>query len=106
VTKKFLMRDDGFRCVCCGAWVPPLGCSARDHCPNCLYGLHVDVFPGDRANTCHGLLEPVGVRSGKKTDYQIIYRCQKCHQTVVNQTAADDNLDLIVELTSAITINL
>ena len=67
--RRFTVRgtNHGFTCAHCGAEVRPLANgSVRNHCPVCLYSLHVDVQPGDRASDCHGLLRPVGVeQSGK-----------------------------------------
>lgn len=30
------------------------GSNHRNHCPNCLYSLHVDIEPGDRESECGG----------------------------------------------------
>ena len=61
--KKFTMRDEEFVCEACGKKVLPLGYSARDHCPFCLCSKHVDIMPGDRQNTCLGILEPIGIEN-------------------------------------------
>ena len=53
--KQFTMRDESFTCENCHKEVKPLGYTARDHCPYCLYSKHVDINPGDRQNTCKGL---------------------------------------------------
>ena len=91
------MIDEGFTCINCHNIVKPLKYSARDHCNKCLYSIHVDNLPGDRANNCKGLLEPIGIEKNKNT-YKIIYKCQKCHQIHKNIMADDDNYDLIVKL--------
>ena len=70
--KKFKMIDEDFICINCGYEVKKLGYTARDHCPNCLYSIHVDINPGDRENNCKGLLIPVGIEKFKNT-YKIIY---------------------------------
>lgn len=98
--KKFTMIDEAFICDHCHQPVPPLNYTARDHCPNCLFSKHLDLMPGDRANNCHGLLEPIGIEKYKNT-YKIIYKCQKCHQTHKNIMANDDNYDLIIKLSIA-----
>ena len=95
--KKFNMIDEGFICINCGNKVPILGVSARDHCNNCLYSLHVDINPGDRLNPCHGLLKPIGIEKYRDT-YKIIYQCTKCGKTHKNIMANDDNMDKIIEL--------
>ncbi len=97
--KNFTMRDEEFICEHCGKKVLPLGYTARDHCPFCLYSKHVDIMPGDRKNTCLGLLEPVGIEKFRDT-YKIIYRCQKCGEYHKNIMAKDDNIDFIIELST------
>ena len=59
--KKFNELDEGFICENCNKEVSPLRYSSRDHCPFCLYSKHVDINPGDRNNTCKGLLKPIGI---------------------------------------------
>lgn len=91
------MIDEAFICENCNKNVEKLEYSARDHCPYCLYSKHVDINPGDRANTCKGLLEPIGIEKFKNT-YKVIYKCKKCNQLHKNIVATDDNFDLIIEL--------
>ena len=95
--KKFTMRDEEFICENCNKKVLPLGYTARDHCPYCLYSKHVDIMPGDRENNCLGLLEPIGIEKFKDT-YKVLYKCKKCHQPHKNIMAKDDNMNLIIEL--------
>lgn len=95
--KKFNMVDEDFICDNCGAIVKKLNYTARDHCPNCLYSKHLDINPGDRKNTCHGLFKPISIEKFKNT-YKIIYKCEKCNQTHKNIIAKDDNMELIIEL--------
>ena len=54
---------EGFTCKVCGRPVTPAGAGSdhRNHCPNCLSSLHVDVEPGDRASDCGGIMDPVAV---------------------------------------------
>lgn len=63
--EKFVMRDEEFVCQNCGKKVLPLNYTARDHCPYCLYSIHIDINPGDRQNKCQGLLKPVGIENLK-----------------------------------------
>ena len=97
--KRFNMIDEEFICENCHARVSKLGYTARDHCNFCLYSKHVDIMPGDRKNTCQGLLIPIGIEKFKDT-YKIIYQCDKCHTIHKNIMASDDNMDLIIELTT------
>ena len=95
--KKFTMRDEEFICENCQKKVEKLNYTARDHCPYCLYSKHVDINPGDRQNTCQGLLKPISIEKFKST-YKIIYKCQNCHQLHKNIMANDDNYNKIIEL--------
>lgn len=96
--------NQGFICTHCSEAVPPLqNGSYRNHCPFCLYSLHVDVFPGDRANACKGLLEPTSAEHNGKKGWVIVYRCTRCGQTGRNKAALDDavpdDFERIVALT-------
>lgn len=91
------MIDESFVCEKCGKKVKKLGYTARDHCPYCLYSKHVDINPGDRNNSCKGMLEPVGIEKFKDS-FKIIYLCEKCHKTHKNIMAKDDDMNKIIEL--------
>lgn len=95
--KKFKMIDEKFICENCGCEVSKLNYTARDHCPSCLYSKHVDIMPGDRSNSCMGLMKPIGIEKYRDT-YKIIYKCSKCGETHKNIMALDDNYELIVKL--------
>lgn len=95
--KKFNMVDETFICENCNKNVDKLNYTARDHCPYCLFSKHVDINPGDRANECKGLLEPIEIEKFKNT-YKIVYKCKKCGTIHRNITAIDDNFDLIINL--------
>lgn len=77
--------------------------SIRNHCPFCLYSIHIDINPGDRACECLGRLEPVAVDYNAKKGWVIIHKCIKCGEIKRNKAALDDtiqadNYDLIIEL--------
>ena len=95
--KKFIMKDENFICENCGKEIKKLGYTARDHCPFCLYSKHVDINPGDRLNTCMGLLKPIGIEKFKNS-FKILYKCERCNMLHKNIMANDDNMDLIIEL--------
>ena len=64
--------SDSFTCKVCGRLCTPenAGSGHRNHCPNCLSSLHVDIEPGDRESDCGGIMEPIGVwvrRGGEVT---------------------------------------
>lgn len=96
--KKFKMIDEAFKCYNCGKEVKPLGYTARDHCPNCLHSLHLDINPGDRASNCKGHLIPIGIEKNKKRGYKILYKCDKCGIETKNVMATDDNMEQIIKL--------
>lgn len=96
-------ENTGFLCAHCGAEVQAItNGSYRNHCPLCLYSLHVDESPGDRMSDCHGLMKPVGSRYCSKKGWQIVHRCQICGVEKANRTAFDtaqpDSQDAISEL--------
>ena len=99
--KKFNERDEAFLCENCNKKVSPLVYSSRDHCPYCLYSKHVDINPGDRENTCKGLLKPIGIEKYKDT-YKIIYQCEKCKNLHKNIVAKDDSIEKIIEISTII----
>ncbi len=94
--KRFKNKDEGFICENCNKTVEPLKYTSRDHCPYCLYSKHVDINPGDRKNTCQGLLIPTGIEKYKNT-YKIIYKCNKCGEYHKNIMANDDDMNLIIK---------
>ena len=96
-------ENTGFVCINCGADVQALtNGSYRNHCPKCLYSLHVDNTPGDRSSHCRGMMRPVGIRYNGKKGWQIIHLCQKCGAEKVNRVAVDtiqpDNQRMISDL--------
>ncbi len=97
-SRKFTVIDEEFICENCGKKVEKLGYTSRDHCPYCLYSKHVDINPGDRQETCHGTLVPIGIETNSKKGYVIIYKCDKCGKIRKNKAAKDDNFDLIIKL--------
>lgn len=96
----FKVIDEEFICENCGRQVPKLGYSCRNHCSYCLYSKHVDIEPGDRLETCHGLLKPVGIETNSKKGYIIIFKCQKCGSIRKNKVAEDDDMDKIIALSA------
>lgn len=84
---------DSFTCKVCGRPVVSAraGSSHRNHCPNCLSSLHLDIEPGDREADCGGIMDPVGVWVRKNGEWAIIHRCRICGHLSSNRVAADDN---------------
>jgi hypothetical protein len=97
--KRFSKNDSGFICINCEKEVEPLGYTSRNHCPHCLYSLHLDIMPGDRQNDCNGVLKPIQTELNPKKGFVILFRCEKCGAELRNKAAQDDNQTLLINLT-------
>ena len=75
--RNFTKNDTGFVCAHCGHMTGELGYTSRDHCPKCLWSLHVDEVPGDRACGCRGLMRPVRALP-ERGGFSIEYECVRC----------------------------
>lgn len=85
--------SESFTCKSCGWLVTPEGAGSghRNHCPNCLCSLHLDIEPGDREADCGSIMEPVAVWVRKNGEWAIIHRCRRCGMLSSNRVAADDS---------------
>lgn len=72
--------------------------SFRNHCPYCFWCKHVDVIPGDRAETCRALMEPVRAERHSQKGWMVVHKCVECGKEQRNRTAPDDNLDVLLGL--------
>ena len=94
-------ENTGFVCLHCGLHVEPLrNGSYRNHCPGCLWSLHVDETPGDRASACAGLMKPTEV-VGSKKGLQLVFVCTKCGVVRRNKVALhthQDDLPALLEM--------
>ena len=92
--------NESFTCKVCGRLVVPEGAGSdhRNHCPNCLSSLHVDIEPGDRASDCGGHMEAVAVWVRKNGEWAIIHRCKQCGAFSSNRVAADDNPMMLMSI--------
>jgi hypothetical protein len=90
--KRFVgSGNDAFTCSVCGLSVLPLrNGSYRSHCPGCLWSVHVDVAPGDRAANCGGLMEPVALDGSASAGWSIVHVCRRCGARRRNRAAEDD----------------
>lgn len=93
--------SEPFKCRNCRAFIgePPSGGRQRNHCPLCLYSLHVDdKTPGDRASECRSLMTPIGVFYRPNLEQMVVHECRGCGFVRYNRIAADDNPILLSEL--------
>lgn len=99
----FTHINTGFRCEHCGKDVPPADRGCRNHCPFCLTSKHVDINPGDRANTCLGLLRAVSYELDGKKGIILSFQCAKCGARTRNKAlragSTPDNYEKILALT-------
>lgn len=93
--RKFQRTIEDFTCEHCGQFVS--GSGYTNHCPNCLWSKHVDINPGDRANPCKGMMEPIHAyyKSGR---WYIAQKCQKCQEQKKIKMSTKDNQDAITAL--------
>ncbi|HOD01345.1 MAG TPA: RNHCP domain-containing protein [bacterium] len=91
----FIRKKENFTCINCGAFI--VGDGYTNHCPNCLYSEHVDVTPGDRKNTCRGLMEPIGVEI-KDGERIIVHRCTKCGEIKRCKSSPRDNFEAVLQV--------
>jgi hypothetical protein len=95
MSSKFKRKIEDFVCEHCDAMVK--GDGFTNHCPKCLYSKHVDIFPGDRIETCTGLMKPISATESGG-EWSIIHRCLKCGKEQKNKISKDDNFDEVVKI--------
>jgi len=91
----FIKNKEDFVCEKCGTEV--LGNGYTNHCPECLWSKHVDIDPGDRANGCGGMMEPIRVEK-KGKEYTIIHKCVKCGFEKPNKAVPEDSFQMLVQV--------
>lgn len=89
-----------FSCVNCQQLVvtPPSGTEERNHCPQCLWSLHVDMKIGDRRSSCKSAMEPIAVWVKPNGEWAIVHRCRQCGTLRVNRISPDDNEVVLLSL--------
>lgn len=92
---SFTRTIEDFTCGHCGAFVK--GDGYTNHCPRCLWSTHVDIAPGDRAESCGGMMEPVALE-GSTPEYVIVHRCKKCDAVRRVKVSAHDDPQALVAL--------
>ena len=100
MSRKFQRTKEDFICENCGLSVH--GSGYTNHCPACLWSKHVDVYPGDRSETCVGMMAPVEVdlRSGK---YYLVHKCESCGIERRNKTAQEDDFETLMQIVESST---
>jgi hypothetical protein len=76
--------------------------SYRNHCPHCLWSLHVDDRPGDRGSGCGAPMAPIGLTRPRGKGLAVVHRCLRCGVRRVNRVAAGtrapDDIDVLCAL--------
>lgn len=85
--------EEVFTCRVCARTIVPQGAGSahRNHCPNCLTSLHVDITPGDRQSDCGGIMDAIALWVRRNGESAVIHRCRRCGALSSNRVAADDN---------------
>jgi len=86
----FTVRNEAFTCSHCQTEVAPLKTGCRNHCPVCLYSMHLDNNPGDRQAECQGTMKPIAVEANSKKGWMIVHECLSCGKTQRNKATLDD----------------
>lgn len=93
--KVFQRRTEDFSCEHCGFQVA--GNGYTNHCPRCLYGKHVDINPGDRLETCGGLMEPLFVEKEGQQE-KLTHQCLRCGKIRKNKVQTEDSFEALLAL--------
>lgn len=93
--RKFQVKKEDFVCANCSAAVE--GDGYTNHCPACLFSLHVDISPGDRASSCGGLMKPTAY-SVKGGEGRILHRCIACGYEKENRVDDGDDRNALLRM--------
>ena len=95
--RRFTRKIEDFTCEHCGQGVK--GNGYTNHCPKCLWSKHVDINPGDRNETCLGMMKPVATeKQGER--FFIVHECQRCAFKRRNRVGEFDDFDAFLAVTS------
>lgn len=97
--RKFQRTIEDFRCENCGFEVE--GSGYTNHCPRCLWSKHVDLHPGDREASCHGMMEPASVEL-QQGEYRILHRCIKCGAEKANKASPEDDFEALLRIAASL----
>ncbi len=93
--RKFQRKIEDFTCENCGEEIS--GSGYTNHCPVCLWSKHVDINPGDRLNSCGGLMKPIDAYF-KSQEWYLIQQCQKCGEQKKIKISPKDNFKIIEKI--------
>jgi len=96
-SKRFIRKKEDFTCNTCGLHVKGNGYS--NHCSSCLWSRHVDYNPGDRLNSCGGMMEPVGLVTKHGKEY-VVHKCVVCGGLSQTKKLAGDSQEVSLRISS------
>jgi DNA-directed RNA polymerase subunit M/transcription elongation factor TFIIS len=94
--RKFVRNKEDFICLNCGEMVK--GTGYTNHCPSCLYSLHIDKNPGDRKEQCHGLMIPIDILTKGGEARYVVHECSKCKLLKKNSIQELDSNQAIINV--------
>lgn len=105
--KRFAKNDSGFVCSHCGREVEPLGYSSRNHCPYCLWSLHLDETPVTALRNAAVRWSRFPQSPIRRRAMSSPHRCTKCGAVRrcraalgdSKTSAVTDDVELIIKLT-------
>ena len=98
--RRSSQEEGSYRCRRCKLMVSVRapGTQHRNHCPSCLWSIHVDQSPGDRRSDCRALMEPIAIWVQPRGEWSLVHRCQGCGGLNSNRIAGDDNAFVLMSL--------
>ena len=101
MSKRFTKIKEDFTCEHCGHQVT--GTGFTNHCPKCLWSKHVDINPGDRAQSCGGLMRPIDLyQEGQQ--WIVVHECDRCDFVRKKKISDEDDFDSVIELEKKINL--
>jgi hypothetical protein len=94
--RKFIRNKQDFTCYHCNNIIQ--GNGYTNHCPLCLYSLHVDNNPGDRNQSCKGLMMPVEIITKGGEPHSIVHECLSCKIKKNNIISDLDSINAIIKV--------
>lgn len=94
--RKFVRNKENFVCKNCGTFVE--GNGYTNHCPVCLYSIHIDKNPGDRQEQCHGYMHPIDIITKGGDPKYIVHQCQSCKIVKQNILSSLDSSQAIINV--------
>lgn len=98
--KTHSVLTDTFACVRCGLTVTgaaPDGVR-RNHCPSCLYSLHVLDHAAGGRSACGSRMAPISIAVLRGGDWMVIHRCTRCGELTSNPICQDDNQLILMRM--------